>query len=88
MIFNNIADNLNRYNVSYSCFYIFNRDDISVSCNDDFSILHIYPRSFNKNCDQINAFLSGLKQIFSVITMSETWFKVDDTPNGRSPRKN
>ena len=75
----NNSDNLINYDVSHSCSYIFDHNDISASCNDDFSILHINPRSFSKNVDQINAFLSEIEHTFSVITLSETWFKEDDS---------
>ena len=67
------------YDVSHSCSYIFDHHDISASCVDDFSILHINPRSFSRNSDHINAFLSGLKHTFSVIALSETWFKEDES---------
>ena len=75
----NNADNLIDYNLSYSCSYVFDHENIRASCDDDFSILHINPRSFSKNCDHINAFLSGLKHTFSIITLSETWFKEDES---------
>ena len=60
-----------------SCSYIFDCDQLPASTDDDFSILHINPRSLNKNFDGIHAFLSSFKHIFSIITLSETWFNED-----------
>ena len=46
-------------------------------CNDDFSILHLNPRSLNKNIDSIHNFISSFNHAFSVISLSETWFNED-----------
>ena len=60
-----------------SCTYVIDSEQVPVSHNDDFSILHLNPRSVHKNFDDIHAFISGLRHTFSLITLSETWFKVD-----------
>ena len=57
-----------------SCTYIIDSEQIPVSHDDDFSILHLNPRSVHKNFDDIHAFISGLRHTFSLITLSETWF--------------
>jgi hypothetical protein len=75
----NNSDNLINYDVSHSCSSILDHHDISASCVDDFSILQINPRSFSKNSSHINNFLFGLKHTFSVIALSETWFKEDES---------
>jgi hypothetical protein len=72
----NNSENLINYGTSNSCSYIFDHDDVTATSND-FSILHLNPRSFSKNVDQINAFLSNLNHTFSIIALSETWFKVN-----------
>ena len=35
--------------------------------------------SFNKNRDFIEIFISNLKHTFSIIALSETWYKEDDS---------
>ena len=48
--------------------------------------MHLNSRSFNRNCDSIDAFLSDIDYNFSVIAISETSFNEDhsnlvDIPN-------
>ena len=64
-----------------SCNYVFDcsLDDIDVSFKNGFSILHLNSRSFNRNRDNIEVFLSNIKYNFSIIAMSETWFKQDNS---------
>ena len=54
-------------------------DDIDVSFKNGFSILHLNSRSFNRNHDNIEVFLSNIEYNFSLIAMSETWFKQDNS---------
>ena len=82
-MFNDLADDLPRdlFNLTNTCNYYFDCSlDFDVSLNDHFSILHLNSRSFNKNRDNIDVFLANLKHTFSVIAVSETWFK-DDLSN-------
>ena len=64
-----------------SCNFMFDcsLDDIDVSFKNGFSILRLNPRSFNWNRDNIQVFLSNIKYNFSIIVMSETWFKQDNS---------
>ena len=81
-VFNEMIENdgnLLNYNVSNKCSYIFNHDDIKITSENDFSILHINARSFSKNFDHINEFLCSLNHTFPVICMSETWYNVDES---------
>ena len=73
-------DNLIKFNAINSCSYILDRTiDINPNCNGDFSILHINPRSFNRNKDAINTYIDNCQYQFSIIAMSETWFNEDDS---------
>ena len=65
---------------SNKCSYIFDNDRFSSSSDTDFSIIHLNTRSFNKNADAVNIFLSSIDHTFSVICISETWF-YDDMSN-------
>jgi hypothetical protein len=65
---------------SNKCSYIFDNDTFSSSSDSDFSIIHLNTRSFNKNADVVNIFLSNIDHTFSVICISETWF-YDDMSN-------
>jgi hypothetical protein len=67
------SDNLN------SCSYVFDGDQLPVTHDDDFSILHLNPRSMNCNIDEIHTFISSLNHTFSLISASETWFSEDDS---------
>ena len=74
---NNTHDYL-QSDVLNSCNYIFDpNSDFKLSIKSGFSILHLNARSVNKNQDLINAFISNLNVTFSVISLSETWFKED-----------
>ena len=54
-------------NVTNTCNYYFDCSlDFDVSLNDNFSLLHLNSRSFNKNRDNIDIFLANLKHTFSV----------------------
>ena len=82
------ANDLFNPNSDNSCNYMFDcsLDDVDVSFKNGFSILHLNSRSFNRNRDNIEVFLSNIKYDFSIIAMSETWFKQDqsnlvDIPN-------
>ena len=44
-----------------------------------FFYLRLISRCFNKNRDFIEMFISKLKHIFSIIALSETWYKEDDS---------
>ena len=73
-------NNLINYNTCNSCNYVFDLSlDLKCSFKDGFSILHLNSRSFNKNRDFIDIFISNLKHTFSIIALSETWFKEDDS---------
>ena len=74
----NNSSNLSDYGTHHTCSYIFDYN-ITASCEEDFSILHINARSFNKNVEQINTFLTSLSHTFLIIALSETWFKEDDS---------
>ena len=84
---NYMSNNLANPDGVSSCNYIFDHTlDMDVSYNNGFSILHLNSRSLNKNQDYIDVFLSNLNLNFSIIAMSETWFKEDlsnliDIPN-------
>ncbi len=71
--------NLHNYSVSNKCSYTFNHDDVKITSDNDFSILHINSRSFSKNFDHINEFLCSLNCTFPVICMSETWYNANET---------
>ena len=72
--------NLDNYNTCNSCNYVFDLSlDSKCSFKDGFSILHLNSRSFNKNRDFIEIFISNLKHTFSIIALSETWYKEDDS---------
>ncbi len=81
VINNDFANNLLNPNSDNSCNYIFDcsLDGVDVSFKDGFSILHLNSRSFYKNQDNIDSFLSDINFNFSVIAMSETWFKDDNS---------
>ena len=87
IINNDSAYNLINPNSGNSCNYIFDSSfGIDVSFKNGFSILHLNSRSFNRNCDSIDAFLSDIDYNFSVIAISETSFNEDhsnlvDIPN-------
>ena len=72
---NNIGQiNLDNYNTCNLCNYVFDLSlDSKCSFKDGFSILHLNSRSFNKNRDFIEIFISNLKHTFSIIALSETW---------------
>ena len=73
-------NNLLKFNAINSCSYILDRTiDINSNCSSDFSMLHINPRSFNRNKDAINAYIDNCQYQFSIIAMSETWFNEDDS---------
>ena len=72
-------DNLINHTVDNKCSYIFDNMYTSSSDSDEFSILHINPRSLNKNIEDIHAFISGLNITFKIIAMSETWFNDDNS---------
>ena len=52
---------------------------VQYPLKDGFSILHLNSRSFNENRDFIEIFISNLKHTFSIIALSETWYKEDDS---------
>ncbi len=75
---NDLPKNMFISNHANSCNYYFDCSlDLNIQLNDNFSILHLNSRSFHKNRDNIDAFLACLKHTFSVIAVSETWFKED-----------
>ena len=70
----NEYSSLNNHNVSNKCSYLFDNNMYTTSRGDDFSILHINPRSLNKNIDSIHTFISSLNHTFTIIiSMSETF---------------
>ena len=72
--------NLDKHNVSNSCNYFFDNSlDLKRTFKQGFSILHLNSRSFNKNRDFIDAFISNVNHTFSIIALSETWFKEDQS---------
>ena len=75
----NDSGHLNDYHVSNICNYVFDNNDLTNVCNDDFSILHLNARSINRNFDSIHNFISNFNHTFSIITLSETWLN-DDSP--------
>ena len=69
-------DYLQNHSTLNSCNYVFDpSSDFDLSFKAGFSILHLIVRSFNKNQDLINSFISNLNFTFSIIALSETWFK-------------
>ena len=78
-----LHDHLQNHGISNSCNYIFDpSSDFNLSFKSGFSMLHFNVRSFNKNHDLINAFISNLNFTFSIIALSETWFNEDHSnPN-------
>ena len=69
IINNDSAYNLISPNSGNSCNYIFDSSfGIDVSFKNGFSILHLNSRSFNRNCDSIDAFLSDIDFNFSVFS--------------------
>ena len=74
----NSSDNNIINNDVHKCSYIFDHDMLNSSGgNDDFSIIHLNTRSFNKNFDAIHTYLSSIDRTFTVICLSETWFYED-----------
>ena len=72
--------NLNNFNTNKKCSYYFDRRDLNFTDLTDFSIFHINSRSFCKNFDNIHELLSSFEdKPFSVISMSETWYKPDNS---------
>jgi len=69
---------LDHYSSNYSCNYLFDTE-VNCSFKQGFSILHLNSRSFNRNRDFIDVFISNLNYTFSIIALSETWFKEDDS---------
>jgi hypothetical protein len=80
---NTICNSFNDYgnfcnsDITNSCSYVFDGDQLPVYRDDDFSILHLNSSSMNKNVDGIHAFISNLNHTFSLISVSETWFLED-----------
>ena len=81
VINNDSANNLLNPNSDNSCNYIYDSslEGVDVSFKNGFSILHLNARSFDRNQDDIDIFLSSFKFNFSAIAVSETWFKDDDS---------
>ena len=72
------CEHLQKIASSNSCNYVFD-SNVNISFDAGLSILHLNARSFDKNQDLINVFLSNLNMTFSVIALSETWFKEDQS---------
>ena len=74
----NDNDNLSHFNAINSCSYTFDPTmNLDHTRNGDFSIFHLNSRSFNRNRDIIDTFITNCKHTFSIIAMSETWFNED-----------
>jgi len=52
-------------------------NNLSISSDNSFSVLHHNIRSFGRNFDELSVFLDGINYQFHVLVLTETWFSTD-----------